>query len=305
MKIDDGFADHPKIAAVGAIGAWLQIQALCYANRNLTDGFIPHGIARSFVFRGTERVDDQQVAWQLGETSGNQGRDATECDWIAVMIDAGLWDPVDGGYVIHNYEQYQPLKSQVLSEREKSRVRQGRATSRRESRQHHAVTHGVSDAVSDAVNSGAPVPVPVPVELHTSVCSSTARAPEVSADAALDGMYPNPVPWPACWPEGFDPLTRPLLAETARVHSPKCTDVAKAFGKFRAWALSEGVRTARWDQRWARWAMEHDQRACPCGAGAATGRRGPATDAEAIASAQRGADLVFGRKRRPAEVANG
>ena len=58
VKIDDGFCDHPKIAKVGAIGAWIQIQALCYANRNLTDGFIPSGVARSFLGRGVIRDDE-------------------------------------------------------------------------------------------------------------------------------------------------------------------------------------------------------------------------------------------------------
>src|SRR5262245_30525484 len=74
VRIDDGFVDHPKIAAVGAIGAWLQLQALCYANRNLTDGFIPYGVAEAFVSRGMKRLDDDRV-WELGETSGMAGRD--------------------------------------------------------------------------------------------------------------------------------------------------------------------------------------------------------------------------------------
>ena len=41
VRIDDGYADHPKMAAVGPLGQALWLAGLAYCNRYLTDGFIP------------------------------------------------------------------------------------------------------------------------------------------------------------------------------------------------------------------------------------------------------------------------
>ena len=41
VRLDDGFAQHPKLLSVGALGVAMQVAALCYCNRYLTDGFVP------------------------------------------------------------------------------------------------------------------------------------------------------------------------------------------------------------------------------------------------------------------------
>jgi hypothetical protein len=157
VKIDDGFVEHPKIAKVGLIGAWLQLQALCYANRNLTDGFIPTGIADSFLRRGVlrleERPDGRELKWTVGEHSGHQGLDLPDTDWPTVMIAAGLWEQVAGGYRIHDYDTYQPTKAEVLAERAKWLDRQRR-------HREQTVSRGVSRRDS-RVTHASPVPVPV------------------------------------------------------------------------------------------------------------------------------------------------
>jgi len=153
VRLDDEFDEHPKIAQVGAIGAWLQIQALCYCNRNLTDGFIPTSIAESFVARGSIRVDERNVQWTLGEHSGMQGLDLGDVAWPARMVEAGLWELVPHGYRIHDFEHYQPTKAEVLAERERSRSRQAK--------HRHGGSHGVTPPELRR-NSVGPVPVPVP-----------------------------------------------------------------------------------------------------------------------------------------------
>ena len=50
VRLDDQFPDHPKSLAVGPLGSWLYICGLAYANRFLTDGFIPE--------RQTKRLAD-------------------------------------------------------------------------------------------------------------------------------------------------------------------------------------------------------------------------------------------------------
>ena len=61
VKIDDHFSEHPKHARVGPPGWGYWLAGLAYANRNLTDGFIPHAVAYSLAtwtvwIRRTTRV---------------------------------------------------------------------------------------------------------------------------------------------------------------------------------------------------------------------------------------------------------
>jgi hypothetical protein len=182
VKLDDGFVDHPKIARVGMVGAWLQIQALCYANRNLTDGFIPAGIVPSFLARGTTRLEQRtkgELTWTVGEHNGMQGLDLHDVDWPQIMVNAELWEPVDGGYVIHDYHDYQPTKADVEAARKAWNDRQKRhreKMSRRDSR----VTHA------------SPVPVPVPQKRKNISLASLAPARDVGFEEFWS-LYPRHV----------------------------------------------------------------------------------------------------------------
>ena len=40
VRLDDSFATNPKILTVGPLGMAMQVAAICYANRHLTDGVI-------------------------------------------------------------------------------------------------------------------------------------------------------------------------------------------------------------------------------------------------------------------------
>lgn len=40
LRIDDGFAEHPKVQAVSERARWMHVTALCYCARNLTDGVL-------------------------------------------------------------------------------------------------------------------------------------------------------------------------------------------------------------------------------------------------------------------------
>jgi len=92
VKIDDNFADHPKIASAGPLGMALQVAALCYCNRYLTDGFIPRAMAPRLVyFEGF----------------------AEPHDVITRLIEVGIWIEVEGGYRIHDYLEYQPSKADI------------------------------------------------------------------------------------------------------------------------------------------------------------------------------------------------
>jgi hypothetical protein len=93
VRIDDGFAQHPKVVAAGPLAMAMQVAALCYCNRNLTDGFIPRSVARTLLDVSAKKI-------------------------IISLLTSGLWREIDGGYQIHDYEDYQPTKAQIQAERE-------------------------------------------------------------------------------------------------------------------------------------------------------------------------------------------
>jgi len=120
VRIDDSFAQHPKVAGAGPLAMALQIAGICYCNQNLTDGFIPWAVAHrllSWEFLGPQEEKGRK-RFQIAVTSGMCGDDVTSEFVIRLLLEAGMWHEVDGGYVIHDYLDYQPSREQVLAERE-------------------------------------------------------------------------------------------------------------------------------------------------------------------------------------------
>jgi len=99
IKLDDQYADHPKIVAAGPLAAWLHTCALCYAGRYLTDGFIPERQVRKLA-----DVDDAE-------------------DLAQRLVEVGLWEIAEGGYLIHDYLEYNPSAESVQADREEARER--------------------------------------------------------------------------------------------------------------------------------------------------------------------------------------
>ena len=96
VRIDDQMPQHPKVVQAGPFGFALQVAALCYANRYLTDGFIPKQVVKHLL---------------------NDCLDDLLADAENKVVQAGLWDVVEGGYQIHDYLKYQPSRAQVESAR--------------------------------------------------------------------------------------------------------------------------------------------------------------------------------------------
>lgn len=102
IKIDDAFADHPKVIGLSDKAFRTHIEGLCYAGRYLTDGFIPTIVAARMV------QEDMAV--------------------IAELSNAGLWrdDMQNNGFRIHDYLAHQTSKKQVEEKRQSLRERQKR-----------------------------------------------------------------------------------------------------------------------------------------------------------------------------------
>lgn len=132
VRLADDFADHPKLIAAGPLAGWLWVCALAYANKHLTDGFVPVGMIRRLV-----DVDDPP-------------RLATR------LVDVGLWERVDGGFRIHDYAEYQPSSVAVREEREKNAKRMKEWRERVQS----GAQSGRSNGVTNTGSSGSPDPDP-------------------------------------------------------------------------------------------------------------------------------------------------
>lgn len=94
LKLDDKFRQHPKVLSVDFEARWLHVAGMGYAAEYLTDGFIP-----------------ERVLCMLSDVA-NAKASATH------LLEAGLWEVVEGGYQIHDYLQYNPSKEEVLAMRE-------------------------------------------------------------------------------------------------------------------------------------------------------------------------------------------
>lgn len=110
VKLDDRFPEHPKVAALDAESFRSHVEALCYCGRNSTDGFIPTRMA---------------------------GPNAEK------LVKARLWEPRDGGYLIHGFLEYNPSAEEVKSKREQAaeRMRRVRANFPRTSREPVSTPH--------------------------------------------------------------------------------------------------------------------------------------------------------------------
>lgn len=89
VRLDDQFADHPKVVGLSAKAFRLHVTAICYAARQETDGVIPRGVA--FVVAARK--------------------------WLGELTSAGLWEDHPSGYVIHDYLEYNPSADEVRSKR--------------------------------------------------------------------------------------------------------------------------------------------------------------------------------------------
>lgn len=98
VKIDDGFFRHPKIRAAGRDARDLYLAALCYCNENLTDGFVPDYEVRRLSAEAD--TDDTNAALTSLCNPRSFGR--------------SLWTTAPGGYIVHDYHDYQPSRADVL-----------------------------------------------------------------------------------------------------------------------------------------------------------------------------------------------
>jgi len=134
FKIDDGFHCHPKVLEAGNEAVGLYARCGSWVSQQLTNGFVPTSIA--LLYGGRELA--------------------------AALVEARMWIPVDGGWLMHDYLVYNPSKDQVRADRAAAADRQKRARERakaaREAKEaawaRNGVSHGVTTGVTDTDSHG-------------------------------------------------------------------------------------------------------------------------------------------------------
>jgi len=105
VKLDDRFTEHPKVLAAGEDAAWMFVAGLAYCNRNpVAAGFIP----TNQVPRLTLKKNPMELAGRLVRCGEHLGKE-------------GLWEEVPGGYVVHDYDKYQPTEEDETDEQKSAR----------------------------------------------------------------------------------------------------------------------------------------------------------------------------------------
>lgn len=183
VRIDDGFSDHWKIKKLHPVARWVHIQALCYAARYLTDGFLPRVVAEGFAQEAVQWLADSPVS----------------CDAQAMlrqMLDVKLWRAQRGGFVINDFLEYNSSRAE----------RETKVAERKEHAQKAAAARWSkpTDAQVDA-RSNARAMHGAPSRAYTKNASRPVPSPGVSVDTPR-GVPPAAAPGPPPSPGDEEPV---------------------------------------------------------------------------------------------------
>lgn len=149
LRVDDHFPDHRKIDPLTDGAFRLHVSAMCYSSANLTDGHIP-----------TDRVARLMPKYRK--------------QYVAELVECGVWEPTEGGWLVHDFLGYNPCREKVLAEREQAASRmKARRSAERSPERNGARSGGRSatpsrPAVPSEQNSGGLAPV----ECKNEACSN-------------------------------------------------------------------------------------------------------------------------------------
>jgi len=232
VKISDDFPKNVKVISAGLEARALYVTALCHCNEKLTDGFV-------------DPLFLPALAMITGIT------DLEGC--IDKLLEVGLWEAIDGGYIVHDYHDYNPTKEQALKTREERAKAGQKGGIKSAASKTQAKPKQIASKTEAKVN---PVPVPVPVP--------DPQREESPPSAAAKPPHPPPkTPKPATPAQAMFSA----LAELCQVDIATCTtDQRGALNQSeallrKAGATPEvlGVHADDW-QTFAHWWYRHDWR---------------------------------------------
>lgn len=240
-QIDDRFDEHPKHLRAG----WdlehygLQVCAITYANRHLTDGFVPRSAVARFglVDSSTKLRRNLRLASKL--------------------IADGFWREADGGFEIVGFLDHNPSKEEVLNRRadlHEKRSAAGRIGGIRSAEVRASKEAATAKQVASTVLKQTPTPL-----LSDPLRSSEEKDPPVAPHGGADAAPEEPVGKKRRGGRVAAPA-RPLPADFAV--SAKIVAMCKQEGlpdpelglrDMRDWAASKGIARADWEATLRTW----------------------------------------------------
>jgi hypothetical protein len=148
LRVDDGFPEHAKLLALRRTDRWTWVEVLAYCARQNNGGVVPNGVH-----------DVVKYATPL---------------FLEKCADAGLLDVTDSGYVVHDWEDYNPRDPT-------NAVRQQRYRRRHSNAQ---VTENVTEENVTTVTPRARASRPVPI-------TTTPSNPSTSTTDGKEGRIEN------------------------------------------------------------------------------------------------------------------
>lgn len=179
VKLDDGYPTHPKIIQAGSGGVALDVAAMAYAARHLTDGFIADDVLAGLY---PPLKQPRRVASRLVEV-GRWDRDDERKGWWV------------HDFLQHNFSAEASARKKAVDRERATRAAEARwanerRTSRPDDAQEHASGHASGHAKSD------PPSRPVPSEIKTPLTPTPDGVGEpkpLRKNSRADGTSPRQV----------------------------------------------------------------------------------------------------------------
>jgi len=156
LKTDDRFPEHRKIRRLSDPAYRLHHTALCACAKDETDGLVTE-----------DDIADMEHGARLRKH-------------VPALVDRGLWEPVPGGWIIHDFLHYNPSHSKQNERRERDRQRQQEWREKKASQRDNDVTTPLSQPRHTSPSR----PVPSRPE-KDSVVTSVDQSQVANARAAL------------------------------------------------------------------------------------------------------------------------
>ncbi|MHC3427227.1 hypothetical protein [Streptomyces sp. DT18] len=184
VRLDDRFPSHRKVALLSDRAFRLYVSGLCWCSENLTEG----------------RISDRELPLVAPRLRGMK---AATADLEA----AGLWDRVEGGWMVHDYLEYNPDRARVKADRESNAARQkayrDRKRAEREAKKaakqeaRNAPSNGVTRNAEDAGNDASTTATRHELDRYSTVTNAeNQRSPQVNEirNGVSNGTPSRPVP---------------------------------------------------------------------------------------------------------------
>jgi hypothetical protein len=96
LRLDDSYPEHPKLASLTDSAFRAHVRCMAYCARHLTDGYVPASVVREY------------AGSVLGELTATPR-----------IGSSSLLEECDGGFMVHDYLDYNPTREKVLADRKR------------------------------------------------------------------------------------------------------------------------------------------------------------------------------------------